>query len=482
MSLRFAVFSSIQTGILWHADNPFLNRVALCAAPLVDLLLGADRIRSPLLAFGEHSPERVFPYAVAAQTALYAATLVLPLIATRLHEPAGSVWLAVLVQSTSPFVALLAHCIFVERRLVRDIRWFYALVAFVGTFMALPKTSILSVVALFASGVSAKTAATCLLAVSVLCSTAVQFLRQRHGHMRMEVALATALLFAPFAEWRNLPQPSAWIPVFICAICSWAASRSEANLVADVRADPFKMAAARVQGLALLLLFGATTWQHGSPLAACVVFAACYRAVYQSPAGKPKSDTMTAVKKPLVIGISGKIGSGKSTLADALRKAAGGTRAIEVNFADALKREVADLYNIPLKRCYDQDEKNKPINEREHSQLLGAALQRVGSERREHNADYWVAKVQSAIDADTEHDAFIVADVRFANEARWIKKNGGVLVRLNGDPGGVRKRSQRDATHASETSLDDYDAFDFVFDTEKKDAESIAKLVLQCLE
>jgi hypothetical protein len=52
---------------------------------------------------------------------------------------------------------------------------------------------------------------------------------------------------------------------------------------------------------------------------------------------------------------------------------------------------------------------------------------------------------------------WVIADVRFPNEAEAVKEKGGILVRINRD---------LDVTsdHASETSLDDWEKWDHVVD------------------
>lgn len=190
---------------------------------------------------------------------------------------------------------------------------------------------------------------------------------------------------------------------------------------------------------------------------------------------------MTTRNKVTVIGISGKTGSGKTTLAAEFKRVLV-DRAVETNFADALKAEVASRYSIEKWRCYSQDEKNKPISA-ENPLTIGQALQKVGNERRQQDADYWLNKVAELVaDLGDNVDVVVVGDVRFRNEADWIKQAGGVLVRLNGDPGAVRQNSKRDLTHSSETDLDAYERFDFVFDTDKTAAATICTLVLGSLE
>ena len=56
---------------------------------------------------------------------------------------------------------------------------------------------------------------------------------------------------------------------------------------------------------------------------------------------------------------------------------------------------------------------------------------------------------------------------------------GGIIIRLNGDPSGIRKLSNRDLKHISEIDLDDYE-HDFTYENigSIKDLESFAFMVL----
>lgn len=200
---------------------------------------------------------------------------------------------------------------------------------------------------------------------------------------------------------------------------------------------------------------------------------AVHRAEFVSFKNSVPKRTMT---ERTMVGVSGKIGSGKSTLALALQAANAGTTEI-CNFADALKREVAQKYNVPLERFNSQEEKNKPVGD--GTLTLGGALQQVGAARRAENPDYWLERLDEHLATlDPAVTLVVVGDVRHVNEAGWVTRRGGLLVRLNGDPGGTRAASTRDHTHPSETDLDSYTDFDLVFNTEQSDSDAMAKAIL----
>ena len=148
-----------------------------------------------------------------------------------------------------------------------------------------------------------------------------------------------------------------------------------------------------------------------------------------------------------VVGISGKMGTGKTTLAKfMLSEFPEFTR---VAFADILKKEVSEQYGIPLIWCYDQKSKENLIG----TVKLREILQFHGSVRRGIDPDYWI----KAFDKEYSRVAIkgiIIDDVRFPNEAEYVKASGGYLIRL--DP---YEEYTAYNDHESETALDEWDGF-----------------------
>jgi len=161
-----------------------------------------------------------------------------------------------------------------------------------------------------------------------------------------------------------------------------------------------------------------------------------------------------------IIGVSGKIGSGKTTLCNILKeKLIGYGYKVEIiNFADKLKRI---CYELTGHYGYTQEDKNVFIPE--YSKNVGEILQYVGTNLFRDNFDkeVWIKAAFINLNEDT---VYILGDCRFENEAKAIQEKQGVLIRLNGDPEKIRENSKRDLNHPSETSLDNYDNFDFIYD------------------
>ena len=94
---------------------------------------------------------------------------------------------------------------------------------------------------------------------------------------------------------------------------------------------------------------------------------------------------------------------------------------------------------------------------------IGEMQQKIGTEAIRNNIhnDAWVLSLFGTYKEDK--DFWIITDVRFKNEAEIIKKRGGIIIRLNGDPNNSRVGDDRNMSHQSEIDLDDYDGFDYIY-------------------
>ncbi len=142
---------------------------------------------------------------------------------------------------------------------------------------------------------------------------------------------------------------------------------------------------------------------------------------------------------PRLIGIAGKKQHGKDTLAKYLLTQF--PSSYRIGFADELKEEVADACQVTVPEI----EKNKP--------LYRPILQWWGTEfRRNKEKDYWLKAMEEHLECFTEAFIILIPDVRFFNEADFIKSRGGILLKV------VRTNYPDDNdTHASENELNDYE-------------------------
>jgi len=126
----------------------------------------------------------------------------------------------------------------------------------------------------------------------------------------------------------------------------------------------------------------------------------------------------------MIIGLSGKARCGKDTIAEYI--AAGYIGVKKYALADPLKKSASIMFNIPLNHFYDADKK-EVVNE-----FWGISpreiAQKVGTEcaREVFRQDFWLKRCESQMnDSPVKPVIFIVSDVRFENEAAWIRENGG---------------------------------------------------------
>jgi hypothetical protein len=110
-----------------------------------------------------------------------------------------------------------------------------------------------------------------------------------------------------------------------------------------------------------------------------------------------------------------------------------------IGFAD-------ELYHV-CKTEYGMTEKDAPL------------LQRIGAERRVEDPEYWIKRAFAKVDTAT--DVVLISDVRYKNEAFFIKLHSGYVVNVRRVINGVPYiATDRPADHPSEIDLDGY-PFDF---------------------
>jgi hypothetical protein len=160
-----------------------------------------------------------------------------------------------------------------------------------------------------------------------------------------------------------------------------------------------------------------------------------------------------------VVGISGKIGHGKDVIANYLVREHG---YVIVRMSDALKQELVErlprtLRVLGMLNGYDETlpidalvRSIKPAGVRE-------LLQEYGTEvRRGDDPEYWTKLWHKVA---RQHERVVVPDVRFENEAHYIRLFSGSQIWKVVRPNAPTP----DSTHSSETFVDVYQGFDNVF-------------------
>lgn len=121
----------------------------------------------------------------------------------------------------------------------------------------------------------------------------------------------------------------------------------------------------------------------------------------------------------MIIGITGKMGSGKDTVADYLTSKLHNHR--KCSFADPMKR----MLSIGLNLSYEQLHGNlKGIVDDRYKCTARKMMQTLGTEwgRQLIHKDIWLIAAQQSQDM-----ARVFADVRFDNEADWIREVGYLI-------------------------------------------------------
>lgn len=148
----------------------------------------------------------------------------------------------------------------------------------------------------------------------------------------------------------------------------------------------------------------------------------------------------------MMIGLTGKARCGKNTIADYLSEE---YNTATFAFADALKKAAAEMFGIPVECFYLDGVKEKPcapwgMSPRE-------MLQKLGTEcgRRVFGEDIWLKRLALQVEPWRNSDTcagVVISDVRFENEAAWIRAQGGTIWHIQRDQadGAVRPHESED--------------------------------------
>lgn len=194
--------------------------------------------------------------------------------------------------------------------------------------------------------------------------------------------------------------------------------------------------------------------------------------------------------KHRLIGISGKKQHGKDTVAKIIQDMYPDEYII-LKFADKLKDMVCVLLDCTRMELEDPKYKETPLGEKWEKFTTHDAgpfgeittsyyltprliLQLLGTEcgREIIHPNIWVNVTMNTV-AKNQLPGAIITDVRFPNEAEAIKKAGGILIRVE------RVDMESSDNHPSETSLDDYDDFDYIVYNDK-DIIELTKKINEC--
>lgn len=143
-----------------------------------------------------------------------------------------------------------------------------------------------------------------------------------------------------------------------------------------------------------------------------------------------------------LIGIAGRARSGKDTVANFIIAAIGGYR---YSFADPIRAMLAPL-GVDMSDPYWQAHKEDPIP------ALGVSprrmMQTLGTEwgRQLIHPDLWLFMTHQRLLQNGP--GMVIPDVRFENEAAWVRKHGGRIIHV------IRPDAKAVEAHASEEGIE----------------------------
>lgn len=157
------------------------------------------------------------------------------------------------------------------------------------------------------------------------------------------------------------------------------------------------------------------------------------------------------MKIPTIIGLTGYAGTGKDTVRELLCTHHGFEG---MAFADPIRMMLRELLlSNGITDAWMQDRQLKEavipalgVSYRHMAQTLGTEW------GRSLHPDFWTRTAGAYIDdahqhPDTSNASFVVSDVRFANEAQWVRERGGVIWRVE------RSAAVPVRAHASEAEI-----------------------------
>lgn len=145
-----------------------------------------------------------------------------------------------------------------------------------------------------------------------------------------------------------------------------------------------------------------------------------------------------------IIGVTGFARSGKDTFYQESSKLLSKAKCFRYAFADALKHESDDFLKKHVGiSAFTED----PVDK----ELIRPFLVTYGTQlRRKLDPNCWISRVESMIDENhinSSENFIFITDVRFENEAQWVKSIGGTIVKVTRD--GVKPANKDEHTQSA---------------------------------
>ena len=162
------------------------------------------------------------------------------------------------------------------------------------------------------------------------------------------------------------------------------------------------------------------------------------------------------MKSPLLIGLTGKAGCGKTTAGKYLEKS---KRLQMQSFAEPMKLGIQKMFGLTDDQVFgDKDQKEQPIPKLSHHNPISGRylMQTLATEwaREFIHPDVWIWPVEekwNMMKGVPGFAGFVIHDLRFENEAKWLRRNGGIVIEIV-SPGDDIMRNQLGG-HKSEKGI-----------------------------
>lgn len=175
----------------------------------------------------------------------------------------------------------------------------------------------------------------------------------------------------------------------------------------------------------------------------------------------------------MIIVISGKARAGKDTLAEIMKNKFK-ENYFPIAYAYVLKKTCAEAFDLSREQLYGDlkevpDTRYRKMTDKDEVVYWTPReiLQHMGTEAyRAVDNDFWVKQLFKLIDRN-KLENIIITDARFPNEINAAKERGGIHIKIQRESEGAAQGK----SHASETSLDNYDNADYIVDNNGTIAE-----------
>lgn len=164
-----------------------------------------------------------------------------------------------------------------------------------------------------------------------------------------------------------------------------------------------------------------------------------------------KVKELTAITKRCpIIGICGPAGCGKGTAADYISAYYGyrGT-----SFATPLRKAVAEIFSLPRDLVFTEIREKKEGIIEFWGLSLRQMLQGIGTEvARTVHKEVWIKNMELRTKEYRDLNmGIVIDDMRFDNEAQWVRDNGGKVIHMTGP---TDKDGTKHTEHASEAGVE----------------------------